>query len=83
MPHESTFSHAFDEFARMELPQFMHETLIRETQKERLICHIARDSTAMRCGSDFLRSAAVSGPGGESESQERPKLGWLRGAQTA
>jgi hypothetical protein len=47
VPHESTFSRAFDEFARMELPQFVHETLIRETQKDRLIGHIARDSTAI------------------------------------
>src|SRR5882672_7119330 len=30
VPHESTFSRAFDEFARMELPQFVHEALIRE-----------------------------------------------------
>ena len=47
VPHESTFSRAFDEFARLELPQFVHETLIRETQKDRLIGHIARDSTAI------------------------------------
>src|SRR5260370_14298344 len=31
----------------MELPQFVHEALIRETQKDRLIGHIARDSTAI------------------------------------
>jgi hypothetical protein len=47
VPDESTFSRAFAEFARMELPQFVHETLIRETQKDRLIGHIARDSTAI------------------------------------
>jgi Transposase DDE domain/Transposase domain (DUF772) len=47
VPHESTFSRAFDEFARMELPQFVHETLIRESQKDRLIGHIARDSTTI------------------------------------
>jgi Transposase DDE domain/Transposase domain (DUF772) len=47
IPHESTFSRAFDEFARMELAQFVHESLIRETQRDRLIGHIARDSTAI------------------------------------
>jgi hypothetical protein len=47
VPHESTFSRAFEEFARMELGQFVHEALIRETQKDRLIGHIARDSTAI------------------------------------
>ena len=47
VPHESTFSRAFAEFAEMQLPQFVHEALIRETQKDRIIGHIARDSTAI------------------------------------
>ena len=47
LPHEATFSRAFAEFALMELPQFVHEALIAETQKHRLIGHIARDSTAI------------------------------------
>jgi len=47
VPHESTFSRAFDEFARMELPQFVHEALVRDTQQDRLIGHIARDATAI------------------------------------
>lgn len=53
VPHESTFSRAFAEFAQMELPQFVHETLIRETQKDRLIGHIARDSTAIEARERF------------------------------
>ena len=36
LPHESTFSRAFAEFATMELPQFVHEALIRDTQQGRL-----------------------------------------------
>ena len=47
LPHESTFSRAFAEFASTELPQKLHETLIRPTQKQRLIGHISRDSTAI------------------------------------
>lgn len=57
VPHESTFSRAFDEFARMELPQFAHEALVRETQKDRLIGHIARDSTAIEAREHFPESA--------------------------
>jgi hypothetical protein len=53
VPHESTFSRAFAEFAQMELPQFVHEALIRETQKDRLIGHIARDSTAIEARERF------------------------------
>lgn len=47
IPHESTFSRAFQEFAETELPQRLHEALIAHTQQGRLIGHIARDSTAI------------------------------------
>ena len=60
VPHESTFSRAFDEFARMELPQFVHETLIRETQQDRLIGHIARDSTAIEARERFPKTPALA-----------------------
>jgi len=60
VPHESTFSRAFDEFAGMELPQFVHEALIRETQGERLIGNIARDSTAIEARERFPETAAAA-----------------------
>lgn len=47
IPHESTFSRAFQEFAETELAQRLHEALIVHTQQGRLIGHIARDSTAI------------------------------------
>ncbi len=59
LPHESTFSRAFAEFAAMELAQWVHEALVRETQKDRLIGHIARDATAIEARESF--------PGGEKK----------------
>ena len=47
LPHESKFSRAFAEFADTELPQQLHEAVIAATQQQRLIGHIARDSTAI------------------------------------
>lgn len=47
VPHESKFSRAFAEFADSELPQKLHEAVVAATQKDRLIGHIARDSTAI------------------------------------
>lgn len=47
IPHEATFSRAFEEFARTELPQRLHQAVIRHTQQGRIIGHIARDSTAI------------------------------------
>src|SRR5215467_12296296 len=35
VPHEATFSRAFEEFAKMHLPVFVHEALIRESQSDR------------------------------------------------
>ena len=58
VPHEATFSRAFAEFARMELPQFVHAALITSTQKDRLIGHIARDSTAIEARERFPESCA-------------------------
>jgi Transposase DDE domain/Transposase domain (DUF772) len=53
LPHEATFSRAFAEFANSELPQQLHEALIQDTQQNRLIGHIARDSTAIEARERF------------------------------
>jgi hypothetical protein len=47
VPSEATFSRAFAEFAQSELPSRLHEALIRQTHEDRLVGHIARDSTAI------------------------------------
>jgi hypothetical protein len=57
LPHESKFSRAFAEFAHTELPQQLHEALIATTQKDRLIGHIARDSTAIPARERFTKEA--------------------------
>ena len=57
LPHESTFSRAFDEFAAAGLPQKLHEALIAATQKDRLIGHISRDSTAIHGRERFPEAA--------------------------
>jgi len=48
LPHESKFSRAFAEFASTQLPQQLHQAVIQATQSQRLVGHIARDSTAIR-----------------------------------
>ena len=47
IPHESTFSRAFSEFAESELPHRVHEALIEQVQRSRLVGHVSRDSTAI------------------------------------
>lgn len=57
LPHESKFSRAFAEFAYSELPQQLHEAVIEATQRDRLIGHIARDSTAIAVRERFPETA--------------------------
>ena len=47
VPSAATFSRAFNEFATGELPQKIHEAMIRKHYREKLACHISRDSTAI------------------------------------
>jgi hypothetical protein len=57
LPHESKFSRAFAEFAATELPQQLHQAVIAATQSQRLIGHIARDSTAIAVRERFPETA--------------------------
>jgi hypothetical protein len=67
-PHESTFSRAFAQFARSELPQMLHRALIEATQTERLTGHILRDSTAIEVSERFRRTSSQrSQPGGKNK----------------
>ena len=47
LPSEATFSRAFAEFAKDELPQKVHAIMVREQLGDQLIGHISRDSTAI------------------------------------
>ena len=53
VPHEATFSRAFAEFAASQLPQRLHEALIRSAYHHQLVGHIARDSTAILAREHF------------------------------
>jgi hypothetical protein len=54
VPHESTFSRAFAEFANSQFATAAHEALIRSTQAGRLIGHLSRDSSAIEARERFV-----------------------------
>lgn len=56
VPHESKFSRAFAEFAATQLPQQLHEAMVAATQAQRLVGHIARDSTAIAARERFAET---------------------------
>ena len=47
IPSEATFSRAFADFAKTELPQRAHKALIEKTLADEVIMHNSRDSTAI------------------------------------
>jgi hypothetical protein len=47
IPHESSFSRAFEEFSASELSQITHESLIKQHMGNTIIGHISRDSTSI------------------------------------
>jgi len=47
IPHSSAFSRAFSEFAESDLPQQVHNGLIKKAYEKHLVGHISRDSTAI------------------------------------
>jgi hypothetical protein len=83
VPHESTFSRAFAEFAHMELAQFVHEALIGETQKDRLIGHVARDSTAIEAREHYPETPAQIAARQAAQAAERKAVAAERKAARA
>ena len=47
VPSEATFSRAFAEFTKNELPERVHAALIEKYEKARLVGHISRDATSI------------------------------------
>jgi len=47
IPDESTFSREFGYFAKLELPQQVHQAVIEQSYENRLVGHISRDATAI------------------------------------
>ena len=75
LPHESTFSRAFAEFAEMGLAEFAHEAVIQATQSQRLIGHISRDSTAIQARERYPESKLGKvrrGSGKKPKAQKKP-----------
>jgi IS5 family transposase len=67
VPDETIFSRAFAEFAKNEFGQRVHAALIEKTQRERLVCHISRDASAIEG-----REAAVPRPKPKGAGAAKP-----------
>jgi DDE family transposase/transposase-like protein DUF772 len=78
VPHESKFSRAFADFAVSQLPQQLHAAVIASTQGERLIGHIARDSTAIPARERFPEQAQQQKRASKAKKKKHAKGSHLR-----
>ncbi len=73
VPSAATFSRAFGEFAAGQLPARLHEAVIVDHQGERLVGHIARDSTAIEAREQTVRKKPE--PPRPKRKRGRPRKG--------
>ena len=79
VPSESVFSRAFAEFSDTQLPQRVHEALIGNTHRDRLVGHLSRDSTAIEAREKPAAKEKAPPPpkrkrGRPKKGEERPKV---------
>ena len=68
IPSESTFSRAFAEFAKSQLPTRVHEALIQENLAGEIIQHISRDSTEIEAREKPVKEVIAQAVAGEKTS---------------
>ncbi len=78
VPSESTFSRAFDEFAKSRLPERVHQALIEQHLGEQIVGHLSRDSTAISAREKPEKKIAAKDKkprkrGRPKKGEERPK----------
>ncbi len=77
IPHESKFSRVFDLFATTELPQKIHEAMIKENLGGKIVGHVSRDSTAIEAREKIVKREQEKEPK-VKHGRGRPKKGEVR-----
>lgn len=81
LPAEATFSRAFAEFAKANLAEKVHESLIKRYLGDTVIDHISRDGTAIKAREKpLIQRAKLVTPPVVLKKQGRPKKGEVRPA---
>ncbi len=75
IPSEATFSRAFEEFAKSNLPETVHKALIKDLYADEIVGHIIKDSTPI---SSRERPLKKKNKKKEPKKNGRPKKGEVR-----
>jgi len=71
VPSESTFSRAFDEFSRTQLPASVHEALISRNLSDEIVGHISRDSTEIEAREKPRKKTNAEGESNQSSPKRK------------
>lgn len=77
IPSEPTFSRAFAEFAQDQLPQQIHEHMVKTHAGPKLVGHVSRDATAIEAPERPVAKPAPAAPA-VPRKRGRPKQGEVR-----
>src|SRR5208283_582789 len=75
VPSESSFSRVFSEFAKTQLPQRVHEALIKHSCADKISGHISRDSTAIEAREKPEKKNHPDEPIVQEKRKGRPRKG--------
>jgi len=73
VPRKWTFSRAFQEFSRSELPQRVHAALIEQAYQDELVGHISRDATAIEAREKAQPKAAARAKRPSKKKHRKPE----------
>jgi len=76
VPHESSFSRAFKEFAQAGLTSIAHENMVEEHMVNRIVGHISRDSTSIDAREKPAKKKELKDK--SLKKRGRPKKGEIR-----
>lgn len=74
VPGEWSFSRGFAEFANSQLPEKVHESLVKKTYCDQLVGHLSRDASAIKAREKPQKSEKVPAPQ-KKFTRGRPKAG--------
>jgi hypothetical protein len=75
VPSEATFSRAFAEFAASELPDRLHEALVKRIMGNRVVGCVARDATEIEAREKPAKKEEPQPPAAPPRKRGRPKKG--------
>jgi hypothetical protein len=78
IPDRGTFSRAFEQFAKEQLPQLAHSQLIKTHLGDRLIGHVSIDSTAIHGREAIVKTPQPADSPTPPKRRGRPKKGEVR-----